>query len=72
MSAAPKAFTPPRADLDEAADQAIAAWSGDAREAVKALLAANDFLEKEIEQLRASVSTCYSRGRFEVQCDRKE
>ena len=72
MSAAPEAFTPPRADLDEAADQAIAAWGGDAREAVKALLGANDFLKKEIGQLRASVSTCYSRGRFEVQRDRKE
>jgi hypothetical protein len=39
--------------LDAAADQAIAACGGDAREAVKALLVANEFLEAEIE---ASVS----------------
>jgi hypothetical protein len=36
--------------LDAAADQAIAACGGDAREAVKALLVANDFLELQISQ----------------------
>jgi hypothetical protein len=36
--------------LDAAADQAIAACGGDAREAVKALLVANEFLEREIEE----------------------
>jgi hypothetical protein len=36
--------------LEAAADQAIAACGGDAREAVKALLVANDFLEREIEE----------------------
>lgn len=35
-------------DLDVAADQAIAACGGDAREAVKALIAANDFLEAQL------------------------
>jgi hypothetical protein len=45
--------------LDAAADQAIAACGGDAREAVKALLVANEFLEAEIE---ASVSRGYLRG----------
>ncbi len=38
------------ASLDAAADQAIAACGGDAREAVKALLVANEFLEAQISQ----------------------
>jgi hypothetical protein len=45
--------------LDAAADQAIAACGGDAREAVKALIVANQFLESEIE---ANVSRGYLRG----------
>jgi hypothetical protein len=45
--------------LSAAADQAIAACGGDAREAVKALLIANEFLEHEIE---VRVSHGYMRG----------
>nr|WP_027569510.1 hypothetical protein [Bradyrhizobium sp. URHA0013] len=45
--------------LEAAADQAIAACGSDAREAVKALLIANEFLEREIEQ---RVSGGYTRG----------
>jgi hypothetical protein len=45
--------------LEAAADQAIAACGGDAREAVKALLVANEFLEHEIE---VRVSRGYMRG----------
>ncbi|MCA1401937.1 hypothetical protein ACVSQB_17370 [Bradyrhizobium elkanii] len=45
--------------LETAADQAIAACGGDAREAVKALLIANEFLEREME---ARVSRGYIRG----------
>ena len=47
------------AKLDAAADQAIAACGGDAREAVKALLIANEFLERELE---TKVSQGYMRG----------
>jgi hypothetical protein len=45
-----KAVDPPSEAerLELAADQAIAACGGDAREAVKALLVANDFLEKQV------------------------
>jgi hypothetical protein len=43
--------------LDAAADQAIAACGGDAREAVKALIVANRFLETDLEKLKAAVST---------------
>jgi hypothetical protein len=45
--------------LDAAADQAIAGCGGDAREAVKALLVANEFLEREIDE---KVSQGYLRG----------
>jgi hypothetical protein len=45
--------------LNAAADQAIAACGGDAREAVKALLVANEFLEAE---LATQVSHGYTRG----------
>ena len=45
--------------LEAAADQAIAACGGDAREAVKALIVANEFLEREME---AQVSHGYMRG----------
>jgi hypothetical protein len=60
MSQAPAPNPQSDADqLEAAADQAIAACGGDAREAVKALLIANEFLEAEIE---ASVSRGYLRG----------
>jgi len=45
--------------LDVATDQAIEACGGDAREAVKALLIAYDFLEQEME---IQVSRGYVRG----------
>ena len=60
------------ASLDAAADQAIAACGGDAREAVKALIVANDFLEAQLDEIRSSVSAGYARGRFDRSRDRKE
>jgi hypothetical protein len=62
MSVAPETGRPAADDLDTAADQAIAACGGDAREAVKALIVANGFLESQVEKLQASVSTGYARG----------
>ena len=50
----------PQSDVDQleaAADQAIAACGGDAREAVKVLIVANHFLDAELEKLRAAVSS---------------
>ena len=59
----PEATAPaPQSDagqLEAAADQAIAACDGDAREAMKALLVANEFLEAE---LGTQVSHGYMRG----------
>jgi hypothetical protein len=58
----PEATDNPQSDaeqLDAAADQAIAACGGDAREAMRALLVANEFLEREIKE---KVSRGYLRG----------
>jgi hypothetical protein len=71
MSVIPEPAASPAADLDGAADQAIAACGGDAREAVKALLVAVDFLEAQVDDLRAAVSTGYARRRYDVRRDRK-
>ena len=63
MSSAPR----PQADADDveaAADEAIAACGGDARETVKALIVANHFLEADLAKLRAAVSLGYARGKL--------
>ena len=56
---------------EAAADQAISACDGDAREAVKALIVANHFLETEMEMLRAAASTGFARGKL-LPRDRKD
>ena len=59
----------PQADTDRlevAADQAIAACGGDVREAVKALIVANEYLESEASELMQAVSHAYTRGRFKT------
>ena len=63
MSSSPN----PQSDSDQlnaAADQAIAACGGDAREAVKALIVANHFLETDLEKLKAAASMGYARGKL--------
>jgi hypothetical protein len=65
QSAAPN----PQADADRleaAADQAIAACGGDVRDALKALIVANEFLESEVCELMQAVSRAYVRGRFKT------
>jgi hypothetical protein len=60
-------LNPEQSDADQleaAADQAIAVCGGDLREAVKALIVANHFLEAELEKLRSAVSTGYARGKL--------
>jgi hypothetical protein len=59
--------------LEAATDQAIAACGGDARQAVTALIVANEFLEAQLSELQAAVSHGYARGKFEaVPRDRKD
>ena len=50
--------------LEAAVDQAIAVCDGDMREAIRALIVANNFLESEISELKKAVSHAYTRGRF--------
>ncbi|MGY8635313.1 hypothetical protein RAD15_22810 [Bradyrhizobium sp. 14AA] len=64
MNAISEQAGPAPDDFDAAADQAIAACGGGAREAVKALIVANDFLEAQLDGLRRKVSTGYARGRL--------
>jgi stage V sporulation protein SpoVS len=52
--------------LEAATDQAIAACGGDARQAVKALIVANEFLETEVCELMQAISHAYARGRFKT------
>jgi stage V sporulation protein SpoVS len=52
--------------LEAAADQAIAACGGNARDAVKALIVANEYLESEVCELTQAVSHAYTRGRFKT------
>jgi hypothetical protein len=51
--------------LEAATDQAIPACGGDARQAVTALIVANEFLETQVAELQAAVSHGYARGKFE-------
>jgi hypothetical protein len=64
QSAAPN----PQADADRleaATDEAIAVCGGDARDAVKALIVANEFLDAQVRELQAAVSNGYARGKFD-------
>jgi len=74
MPAEPQNQPTPELDrLEVATDQAIAACDGNARNAVKALLVTNEFLEAQIAELQAAVSNGYGRGKFEpVPRDRKD
>jgi hypothetical protein len=59
--------------LEVATDQAITACGGNARDAVKALIVANESLEAQVRELQAAVSNGYARGKFEpVPRDRKD
>ena len=60
---------PQAADVDRleaAADEAIAACGGDVRNALKALIVANEFLENEVCELMQAVSHAYVRRRFKT------
>jgi stage V sporulation protein SpoVS len=54
------------AKLEAATDQAIAACGGNARDAVKALIVANEYLEAEVCDLMQAVSQAFVRGRFKT------
>jgi hypothetical protein len=52
--------------LEAAADEAIAACGGNVRDALKALIVANEFLENEVCELMQAVSHAYVLGRFKT------
>ena len=56
--------------LEMATDEAIAACGGDARDAVRALIVANEFLEVEVCELMQAVSHAYARKRFKTHTGR--
>lgn len=59
----------PQAEVDRlegAADQAIAACGGNVRDALKALIVANEYLELEVCELMQAVSHAFVRGRFKT------
>jgi hypothetical protein len=74
MPADPKSQPASEPDrLEAATDEAITACGGNARDAVKALIVANEFLEAQVRELQAAVSNGYARGKFEsVPRDRKD
>ena len=73
MAADPNSLPTSEPDqLEAATDQAIAACGGNARDAVKALIVANEFLEAQVRELQAAVSNGYARGKFEDVPDRKD
>jgi hypothetical protein len=49
--------------LETAADEAIAACGGDVRDALKALIVANEFLENEVCELMQAVSHAHVRSK---------
>ncbi len=51
--------------LEAAADEAIAACGGNAREAVRALIVANEFLESEVCELMQAVSHALRAGKIQ-------
>jgi hypothetical protein len=54
------------AGLETAVEQAIAACDGDLRATIRALIAANNYLENEVTELMKAVSHAYVRGRFQT------
>ena len=52
--------------LETATDEAIAACGGNLRDAVRALIVANEFLEVEVCELMQAVSHAYARRKFKT------
>ncbi len=55
-------LTVPSAELEASVDAVVALCGGDQRAALRALVAANDYLNSEVERLEAMISNGYARG----------
>ncbi len=53
----------PSPELEAAVDEVVALCEGDERAALRALVAANDYLNAEVERLEAMISNGYARVR---------
>jgi hypothetical protein len=62
MTTATAPLTVPSEELEAAVDEVIALCDGDQRAALRALVAANDYLHAEVERLQAMISNGYARG----------
>jgi hypothetical protein len=51
----------PNDPYEQACDQAIAMCNGSTRGAIKALIMANEFLETELQELQAAISSGFTR-----------
>jgi hypothetical protein len=58
-----KPLTVPSAELEAAVDAVVTLCDGDQRAALRALVAANDYLNAEVERLETLISNGYARGR---------
>lgn len=56
-------LTVPSEELETAVDAIVALCDGDQRAALRALVAANEYLNSEVERLQAMISNGYARGR---------
>jgi len=66
MSSPPRRDPTDDAGLEASVEQAIAACGGDLRATIRALIAANNYLETEVAELMKAVSHAYARGRFQT------
>jgi hypothetical protein len=57
MPAAPSPYTFDHSHYEQACDQAIAMCDGNMRSAIKALIMANEYLETELMELQAAISS---------------
>jgi hypothetical protein len=64
MSSGSQPNTQDADELEAAVEQAIAACGGDMRSTIRALIAANEYLETEVGELMKAVSHADTRGRF--------
>jgi hypothetical protein len=55
-------LTVPSEELEAAVDAVVALCEGDQRAALRALVAANDYLNAEVERLQELISKGYARG----------
>ena len=63
MSSLSEPLKVPSTELEAAVDTVVALCDGDQRAALRALVAANDYLNSEVERLQALISNGYARGR---------